>query len=306
MIEALIRIFTGRDSVYVTCKPDWNPVAEGHSRVVRQWCAWEGSRSGSVEFKSCEGWSVAWLAATIWRKFGWWERTERRSNGSMRGYTGWWPRERSLTAAGVYLRTRSREIRCASQTSKTRRRRNRTTHDNLEHRLRVHDWHWWFMHKRGDGASRMGQKPEIQCWWARIWPLEESVHILSRQKKRRLLDSRTDQGWHRRFWIRRCSCSYQVGSRTSDFWRPEGSDCQARQCTYHTCEQSRWRFSIQRKSGKRNQEGSKYGENNSIKFGVKMGHQSDSWPPSPFLGVWVGCWPDDQVCTRGRSGKTVV
>ena len=38
----------------------------------------------------------------------------------------------------------------------------------------------------------------------------------------------------------------------------------------------RWRFSIRRKSGKRNQEGSKCGENNSFKFGVKMGHQSDS------------------------------
>ena len=58
--------------------------------------------------------------------------------------------------------------------------------------------------------------------------------------------------------------------------RPEGSDCQARQCTYNTCEQSRWRFSIQRTSGKRNQDGSKHGENNSFKSGVKMGHQSSS------------------------------
>ena len=45
---------------------------------------------------------------------------------------------------------------------------------------------------------------------------------------------------------------------------------------YHTCEQSRWRFSIQRTSGKRNHEGSKYGENNSFKSGVKMGRQSGS------------------------------
>ena len=37
------------------------------------------------------------------------------------------------------LRPRSREIRCASQTSKTRRGRKGTTHDILEHRLRVHD-----------------------------------------------------------------------------------------------------------------------------------------------------------------------
>ena len=57
---------------------------------------------------------------------------------------------------------------------------------------------------------------------------------------------------------------------------PEGSDCQARQCTYHTCEQSRWRFSIQRTSGKRNQEGSKNGEHNSFKSGVKMGRQCGS------------------------------
>ena len=37
-----------------------------------------------------------------------------------------------------------------------------------------------------------------------------------------------------------------------------------------------WRFSIQRTSGERNQEGSKHGENNSFKSGVKMGHQSSS------------------------------
>ena len=38
----------------------------------------------------------------------------------------------------------------------------------------------------------------------------------------------------------------------------------------------RWRFSIQRTSGKRNQEGLKYGENNPFKFGTKVERQSDS------------------------------
>ena len=41
-----------------------------------------------------------------------------------------------------------------------------------------------------------------------------------------------------------------------------GSECQTWQCTYHTCKQSSWRFSIQRTSGKRDQKGSKVGENN--------------------------------------------
>ena len=36
------------------------------------------------------------------------------------------------------------------------------------------------------------------------------------KRKRRPVDSRKDQGRHRRIWIRRCACSYQVGSRTSD------------------------------------------------------------------------------------------
>ena len=49
MIEVLIRIFTGRDSVYDTCKPDRNPVAEGHSRVVRQYVP---ERVAEVEMSS--------------------------------------------------------------------------------------------------------------------------------------------------------------------------------------------------------------------------------------------------------------
>ena len=36
------------------------------------------------------------------------------------------------------------------------------------------------------------------------------------------------------------------------------------------------RISIQRTSAKHNQEGSKYFENNPFKFGVKVGHQSDT------------------------------
>ena len=39
MIEILLRIFTGRDSVDETCKPDGNPAVEGRPRVVRQGCA---------------------------------------------------------------------------------------------------------------------------------------------------------------------------------------------------------------------------------------------------------------------------
>ena len=46
------------------------------------------------------------------------------------------------------------------------------------------------------------------------------------KRKRRSVDSRKDQGRHPRIWIRRCACSYQVGSRASDCRRPEGSDCQ--------------------------------------------------------------------------------
>ena len=36
------------------------------------------------------------------------------------------------------------------------------------------------------------------------------------KRKRRPVDSRKDQGRHRIIWIRRCACSYQVGSRTSE------------------------------------------------------------------------------------------
>ena len=43
-----------------------------------------------------------------------------------------------------------------------------------------------------------------------------------------------------------------------------------------TIPESRWRFSIQRTSGKFNQEGSKYGAKTSFKFGIKMGCQSGS------------------------------
>ena len=39
MIEILLRIYTGRDSVYETCEPDGNPAVEGRSSVVRQGCA---------------------------------------------------------------------------------------------------------------------------------------------------------------------------------------------------------------------------------------------------------------------------
>ena len=36
------------------------------------------------------------------------------------------------------------------------------------------------------------------------------------KRKRRPVDRVKDQRRHRRIWIRRCACSYQVGSRTSD------------------------------------------------------------------------------------------
>ena len=99
-----------------------------------------------------------WLQP-FWRTFGRWGRTESWSCGRFRGYTGWWPvvaqraRARPLPQTPQLvctLRTRSREIRCASQTSKTMWGRKRTTHDNLDHRLRVHEWQRW-----GHGTSWM-------------------------------------------------------------------------------------------------------------------------------------------------------
>ena len=42
------------------------------------------------------------------------------------------------------------------------------------------------------------------------------AHLVSAKRKRRPVDSRKDPGRHRRIWIRRCVCSYLVGSRTSD------------------------------------------------------------------------------------------
>ena len=69
---------------------------------------------------------------------------------------------------------------------------------------------------------------------------------------------------------------------------------------------SRWRFSIQRTSGKRNHEGSKHGENNSFKSGVKMGIRvARDHPVYP----WVFEWAAD-LMTRyahvGDLGKTAV
>ena len=42
------------------------------------------------------------------------------------------------------------------------------------------------------------------------------AHLVLAKRKRRSVESRKDQGRHRRIWIRRCACSYHVGSRNSD------------------------------------------------------------------------------------------
>ena len=70
------------------------------------------------------------------------------------------------------------------------------------------------------------------------------------KRKRRPVDSRKDQGRHRRTWIRRCACSDQVVVDVQRAVIAKRSNA---------CEQSRWRFSIQRTSRKRNQERSKCG-----------------------------------------------
>ena len=73
--------------------------------------------------------------------------------------------------------------------SDAHRRRARQDEEEREQHMTTWSIDYVFMIDNGDLRTREemdeldGKRPEIQCWYARVWPLEESVHILSWKKE---------------------------------------------------------------------------------------------------------------------------